>query len=220
MFDEKQEHESYGMIGISHTSCSGGVAMFGSSIKHDRWITLRIKRADVERGLKQDWYHGNETIVEVALSASQFAQFITTPNVGDGIPCTIQRVAGERMESPPYRGQNEIFNQELKEDFNKAMKDSDSLIVEAEEMLSSKGPMKVADKKKLLGKITALVQHVKANMPFLHKQFTRSMDKTVTVAKAEIEGFYTATVMRMGKKALEEGITPEQPKIENKPSDL
>jgi len=216
MFEEKQDHESYGMIGISHTSCSGGVSMFGSSIKHDRWITLRIKNADVVRGLKQDWYHGNGNIIEVSLSAAQFAQFITTPNVGDGIPCTIKSIGKKLMEPPPYRGQNEIFNQELKDDFNKALEDSDSLIYESTEMLSSKGAMKVSDKKKLLGKITSLVQHIKANMPFLHKQFTRSMDKTVSVAKAEIEEFYTSTVMRLGVKAIEEGNIPEKPMIENK----
>ncbi len=214
MFGEKKEHPSYGMIGLSHITCSGGVPMFGSSIKHDRWITLRIKRADVERGLKQNRYHGNETLIEVSLSAAQFAEFITTPNLGDGIPCTLNRVNGETMPPPPYKGHNEIFNEELNDDFKKAMEDSDYLVDEAEEMLSSKGPMKVADKKILLGKIRSLVQHIKSNMPFLHKQFTRSMDKTVSVAKAEVEHFYTSTVMRLGIKAIEEGNALKKPMIE------
>ena len=215
MFDEKEDHESYGIIGLSHTSCSSGVPLFGSSIKHDRWITLKIKKADVQRGLKQDWYHGNESIIEVAMSAAQFAQFITTPNVGDGIPCTIKRLGNKGMEEPPYRGQNEIFNEELKEDFRKAMEDSDELLTSADEMLTSKGPMKVADKKKLHSKISSLVQHIKENMPFLHKQFTRSMDKTVSVAKAEIEEFYTSAVMKMGAKAIEgSGYVPDVPAID------
>ena len=211
--EEKQKHESYGMIGITHTTC-GGAALFGSSIKHDRMITLRIKRASVERSLHKEWYYGYEPIVEVQLSASQFAQFITTPNVGEGVPCTIKYVEGKRMEEPPYRGQNEIFNDELQEKFNKALSDTDDLIRDANDMLDSKGPMKVADKKKLLGKLNGLVQHIKSNMPFLHKQFTRSMDKTVTAAKAEIEEFYTSTIMKLGKKALEEGNKPETPMIE------
>lgn len=214
MFEEKHDHESYGMIGITHTSCSKGVPMFGSSIKHDRWITLRIKRANVERDLNHEWYHGKETLIEVSLSAAQFAQFITTPNIGDGIPCTIKKVGTKRMEEPPYRGQNEMFNQELQEDFKKAMADSDSLISEAEEMLLSKGPMNVSDKKKLHRKLFKLVQHIKANMPFLHKQFTRSMDKTVSVAKAEIEEFYTSAVRRLGIKAIENGEVPEIPMID------
>lgn len=213
-FGEKQEHESYGMIGLSNVSCGGGVSLFGSSIKHDRVIRLRIKRADVERDLHREWYYGHESIVEVELSSSQFAEFITTPNVGDGIPCTIRYVEGKQMEDPPYRGQNEIFNNELQKDFADAMSDADGLITDVREVLNSKGPMKVTEKKELLSKLDKLVQHIKSNMPFLHKQFTRSMDKTVTAAKAEIESFYTSTIMKMGKKALESGYKPETPQIE------
>jgi ElaB/YqjD/DUF883 family membrane-anchored ribosome-binding protein len=210
------KHESYGLIGISNTQCSGGRSLFGSSIKHDRTICLRIRRASVERDLKQEWYHGEERLIEIDLSASQFTQFITSPNRGDGVPCTLRYVDGKRMDDPPYRGQNEIFNRELKEDFSKAMTDADSLINDADEMLLSKGAMKVGDKKKLHVKLRSLVQHIKANMPFLHSQFTRSMDKTVNAAKAEIEEFYTSTIMKMGKKALENGHVPEKPMIENK----
>jgi hypothetical protein len=213
-FGEKQEHESYGMIGISHVQCGGGVSLFGSSIKHDRVIRLRIKRANVERDLHREWYHGNESVVEIDLSASQFAQFITTPNVGDGIPCTLRYVEGVEMDKPPYRGQNEMFNRELQKDFLDAMSGADELLKESRDMLDSKGAMKVADKKKLLGKLDSLIQHIKANMPFLHKQFTRSMDKTVTAAKAEIEDFYTSAIMKMGKRALEAGHKPDVPQIE------
>lgn len=216
-FGKKYEHESYGMIGISHIS-GGSRPLFGSAIKHDRTIKLVIRQADVERHLKQEWYHGQNTIVEIELSAAQFTQFITNPNCGDGVPCTIKQVSGKSMASPPYRGQNEIFNQELQKDFQKAMSDSDDLVDSACEMLGSKGPMKVADKKELLAKIKSLVQHIQSNMPFLHKQFTRSMDKTVMVAKAEIENFYTSTIMKMGKKALESGHFPEKPKIEEHPT--
>ena len=76
--------------------------------------------------------------------------------------------------------------------------------------------LKVADKKELHGKLFSLVQHIKSNMPFLHKQFTRSMDKTVSAAKSEIEEFYNSTIMKMGKKALENGHVPKKPMIENK----
>ncbi len=217
-FRDKLEHESYGMVGISHFTC-GGMSMFGSSIKHDRGISIKIKHADVERGLHQEWYHGNKTIVEVFLSASQFAQLITTPNTGDGVPCTIRGIDGKQMDAPPYYGQNEIFNSELQEKFSEAMSGADDLIRDADKMLSSKGAMKVADKKELLGKISSLVQHIRANMPFMHKQFTRAMDKTVVTAKAEVEEFYTSTILKMGKKALENGIVPEQPQIEDKTTD-
>jgi len=202
-FSKKDEHESYGMVGISRIQCSKGQPLFGSSIKHDSMIRLSVKQANVERDLHREWYHGHECIVEVDLSASQFSQFITNPNVGDGVPCTIRRVGVKRMLEPPYRGQNETFNEELQEKFDKAMNDANDLIVSAGEMLSSKGAMKVSDKRVLLAKLEALVRHINSNIPFLHKQFTRAMDKTVTSAKAEIEEFYSGTIMKLGRKALD-----------------
>ncbi len=215
MPEEKENHESYGTIGIFNTS-GGNVSLFGSSIKHDRYITIRINKADIARRYHEERYFGHKNLIEISMSASQFAQLITTPNVGAGVPCTIKRIGSKQMEAPPYRGQNEIFNEELHDDFKKVMDDSDDIWKTAEDMLLFKGPIKVGDKKKLADKMQAFVQHIRSNMPFLHKQFTRSMDKTVTTAKAEIESFYTNLVMKLGKKAIENGNIPKQPMIENK----
>lgn len=212
---DKYTHESYGMIGISHASCSSGVALFGSSIKHDRMVQIRISRAAVERDLHREWYYSRDSIVEVDMSASQFAEFITTPNVGSGVPCTIRYVDGVNIEEPPYRGHNEMFNEELKKDFINTMDNADDLVNEARELLEKKGPIKAAEKKELLSKIDMLVQHIRSNIPFLHKQFTRSMDKTVTAAKAEIELFYSNMVTKMGKQAIEELNKPDIKVIES-----
>ena len=211
-----QKHESYGMIGIHHTNYGGSTPLFGSSIKHDRTINITIREGDVKRDLHREWYYGDKIIAHVEMSAAQFAEFITTPNTGTGIPCTIKHACGKTMERPPYIGQNEVFNKELNEDIQKAMDDSESLLISAVEMLKQKGPMKVSDKGILLSKIERLVQHIKSNMPFLHKQFAKAMDKTVAVAKAEIEAFYTHSMMKLGadsikKKKLK---APRKPRIE------
>lgn len=213
----EETHESYGLIGISHTTCNRGIPLFGSSIKHSNTIRIRIHRASVNRHLYQEWFHSTDrSVVEVELSPTQFSTFVTTPNVGEGVPCTIRYIDGKQMEDPPYKGQNETFNTELKEKFSMVLSDAESLINDSKEMLNSKGPMKVGDKKTLLGKLNMLVQNIKSNLPFLHTQFTRSMDKTVVAAKAEIEEFYTSTIMKLGKKALEDGNLPNRPEIEHK----
>ena len=207
------KHESYGMIGISHLNCSTPQPLFGSSIKHDRFISLKIKTADLTRHLHKEWYYGNDSIIEVYLSAAQFTEFITNPNIGDGVPCTIAYHNGETKEKPPYLGQNEMFKEELKDDFRKAMEDADSLAAEAKELLTRNGILKVAERKKLLHEIEMLTQHIKANIPFLHTQFTRAMNKTVSAAKVEIESFYTSTILKLGKKALEKLNNPKVPEI-------
>lgn len=212
--EERFEHESFGMIGITNCNSNIGIPLFGSSIKHDRFISLKIMRGDVTRNLHREWYYGKETIIEVYLSAAQFTNFITSPNMGQGVPCTIKFADGKEMSATPYFGQNEMFAQELDADFKKAMQDTDTLIKDAREILSKKGALRVSEKKELLGKIESLAQHIKANIPFLHKQFTRAMDKTVNAAKIEIEGFYTSTIMKLGKRALAKLNKPKLPRIE------
>ena len=216
MLNEKQEHESYGMIGISHTTCNHRFPLFGSSIKHDRLITLEIKHAEVERSLYSDRYYGQaRPIIKINMSPAQFAQFITTPNVGDGVPCTIRSIGVAQMDDPPFQGKQQVYNEELQAEFKKAIDDADELLTGAQEILTQKRTMKVADKAELHGKIKALVQHIKDNMPFLHEQYTRAMEKTEVEAKAAIEEFYTSASLKLGKEALEAGHVPAQPMIED-----
>jgi hypothetical protein len=210
MGNEKCErHESYGMAGISHVNSNRGMPMFGSSITHDRVIRLSICQGKTERSLSQDHYFADRMpLITVQFSAAQFARFITSPNVGDGVPCTISAINGKRMEPPPKRGHNTIFQEELQEDFNAAMADAENLLSDVETELTTKGPMKVSEKKALLGKVRSLVQHVKDNIPFLHKQFTRSMNNTVEAAKLEMETFQGG-VNKMAGRSIEEGRNDE-----------
>ena len=217
MNEEKTiKHPSFGMIGISNQSCNKSIPLFGSSIKHDRFISLRIKKACVTRNLHQEWFNGNDTIIEVILSKSQFTELITSFNIGDGVPCTIRYAECELKEEPPYIGQNEVFAEEVQEEFSKVMKDSDEIVKYAEDILTKKGNIKAQDKEELLRKIRRLQMNVKSNIPFLHRQFTRAMNKTVSIAKQEIEGFYTNTIMKLGKKALDKLNAPSVPEIEDK----
>ena len=84
-FRDREEHESYGLVGVSRISGSDR-NLFGSSIRHKNTMMLRVKRANKERHLNRDWYHANETIVEVEMSPVQYAEMISSPNVGEGIP--------------------------------------------------------------------------------------------------------------------------------------
>lgn len=203
------------MIGISRVQVSPPKNLFGSSIKHSNTIRIRVYKAEVERYLHQEWFFAAShiPIVEVELSAAQFAQMITTPNVGDGVPCTITYVGGKDVKDPPYYGVNELFNEELKQDIGHILIESRKLAASIEDILEKKGPIKVSEKQELLSAIEMLTQHLESNMPFLHKQYARAMNKTVSAAKAEIEEFYTQAVMKVGKAALENGIVPDKPQI-------
>jgi len=112
----QEKHESYGLVGFSRTTHGGGgdgANLFGCSIKHNHTIVLKIKRATKERSLHDDRYYGGETLIEVEMSPNQFAEAITSMNIGDGMPCTIRYVGRQRMAECPEETMRQVFEHGL-----------------------------------------------------------------------------------------------------------
>lgn len=91
MFEDKKEsHESFGMMGFSRVQCGGdGAALHGSDLKHNTLIRMTLSHGSKKRGLSNDWYHAEGRIAEVEMSQNQFSEMITSMNMGDGIPVTL-----------------------------------------------------------------------------------------------------------------------------------
>lgn len=119
---ETLTHPAFGLIGFSRVS-GGENTLFGSSIKHNDRIIMRLKHAKQDRHLHDDWYHGRGLITEVEMSYSQFAECISSLNVGEGVPCTIRYTEKDGMV--PYIKENvskrEQFRNEFSETVSKAM---------------------------------------------------------------------------------------------------
>ena len=89
---ERVKHPSFANLYIGRSQSSGKVALFGSSIKHHDIINLRISPAFMDRDLNYDRYYAeNLPYIEIAMSQSQFAQAITSLNMGAGVPVTLTR---------------------------------------------------------------------------------------------------------------------------------
>jgi len=204
-FGEVTEHESYGMVGIVRTAQSGpGTSLFGSSIKHSNTIHLRIKKAKVNRHLNQDRYHGKEQLIDIELSPTQFAEMITSLNIGDGVPCTLRYIKDHKLlEDPPEMKQREIFEQEFQTEVDAVKNLYQKEYVEVKNLLSLKGPMKVSDKKKITSFLFELTRIIDDHLPFLQKSFNESIDKTVLDAKGEVEAFVMNKVTSLGLKGLQ-----------------
>ena len=196
--DVVTSHPSYGLIEISRMSCSPPINVFGSSIKTANPISIKISHTEKHRDLNRDSYFGKERIIELWLSPSQFAEAITTLNIGSGTPVTIMNIQGETIEKCPDEGVNELFNEEFASDIKSISNQLTQLKKAADEILRSKGGIKAAEKNKLLSMIFKVEQDVRANLPFVHKQFARAMDRTIQQGKAELEAFANNTVMKLG----------------------
>ena len=204
MFENDEEvHESYGMVGLSRCSVGpAGMNLFGSSIRHGSVMTLTVRKASKRRELHREWIHGREEIVEVFLSPAQFADLITSPNVGFGVPCSIRHMAGKAMGECPEVQQRQLFEQEFKDDVRKVMSDAGQLVKDVKELLDGKANITQADRKAIVHKLDMLMQHINSSMPFVQSQFNEAMDKTVTEAKAEVEEFVNAKIHSLGIQAL------------------
>lgn len=199
--DEKRiEHESFGLLSFSRVQSNIASHLFGSSIKHQNTIRLRINRAEEYRSLNRYWYHERGQIIEIEMSYSQFTEAITSMNT-IGVPCTILYVEGEKMEDPPGESQRELFEKEFEGKIRDVTDTLLQLQQEANDLLKKKGAVKVSDKQSIHSLVDKIVREVRANLPFIQKSYNEAMDKTTMEAKSEIESFINHQVHTLGLEA-------------------
>lgn len=200
----KQTHESFGMLQLSRLTSSGGRALFGSSIEHSNTIALRICEGDVERGLNTDWYHAGRQYIEVEMSQTQFAEAISSMNQGSGVPVTIKRLMGKRMEACPFTNKRQQFEQEFEERMEKLAEQFEAMTAHAEAVLGgTKTPTK-AEKAEIMNTLFKVKQELANNIPYVNTCFNEQMDRTVLEAKGEMEAFVQGTLTRLGLQSLEQ----------------
>src|SRR5882672_7065002 len=153
-----EEHESYGMVGLSRFTCGGeGLNLFGSSIQHSSGMRLRVMHGEKRRDLNREWYSGRDTIVEITLSPAQFAELITTPNCGQGVPCTLNFVTGEgNKEDCPEVNQRQLFRNEFEQDVRERMEEVSGIVREVTALLNSKAAITQTERKSIAFKLSQL----------------------------------------------------------------
>jgi hypothetical protein len=205
-----KRHPSYGVVQFMRTGGGSG-RLFGSAVKrHGSTIRLTVCPASYQHDLGRDWIHGDlDAIVEVEMSATQFAELLTSMNVGSGVPCTIRRRMDDdgkqhRIEDPP---DEEVEAERVRGYFRETMEKLADRLTELTDQVS-----KTLDKKSVTKKdrenirsITRLiVQDVRSNFPFVAESFQRVMDKVVASAKAEVDAFIAHMVTVTGLQTLRE----------------
>ena len=195
-------HESYGMVGFSRITSNRSQPLFGSSIGHRNTIQLTIKSASVDRKLHHNWFHGEKELIKIEMSSNQFAELITSLNMGDGIPCTLRRVNGQIMEPPPYKDQRKKFEDEFENDVKEVGKKLSSLYEKFQTLLNEKAPKRAY--REFADILRMLAQDVNSNIPFVQSSFNEAIDKTVIEAKCEVESFVLNKIHNLGLEGLKD----------------
>jgi hypothetical protein len=206
--DKEQEfkHPSYGMVQLSRRT--GNPTLFGSALdNHFGYVTLSIRRATLVRDEHGDRYHGSlrGDVVEVDLSGAQFAELLTTMNVGMGVPCTISLLNNQRVEPPPARP---VEAKHIQDDFEKNLREFAKGLAgkskEVREILEKKNLNK-EDRAQIQSVITDVIRELTDNAPFVITMFREATEKIVTAAKTEADAWLTTVIHQAGLKSIQEG---------------
>ena len=201
-----EKHPSYGMVGINRSQ-SSGTYLFGSIQKHHSFITLTIKHAEVARHLANDWYHADSLpIVEIEMSHTQFAELITSPGIGDGVPCTIRGLDGKLVEEcPEPTSMISKFSEDLKKTTAETVSGLKQLSQQlSQALLPGQKPLNKTELKALLEQIQSALMSVTDSIPFVEKSFTEEMEDQTNKAIGELEAVAGHVIHKMGLQALAE----------------
>lgn len=198
----RTKHPSYGQCQISRVSSNKRVPLYGTANECRETIRLSIHSSVHNRDLNRDWYFTDEELIEVEMSPAQFAEMITSLNIGSGTPVTIRRIKGQDLiEDPPYKADQELFNKEFNDKVQSVMKDMDQLIDQAKELKNQKSVTKKA-LMDLMANLETVQREIRSNMPFVAKSFEEHMSNVVSSAKIEFEAFVEGKIHSAGMEAL------------------
>lgn len=207
--DYTETHPSYAMLEISRVSGRADT-LFGSALTHNNFITLRINKGERNHSKYGDRYFGRDMLIEVEMSQVQFAEAITSFNVGSGVPCTLRYIHPKDLE-PGFQPHATIDNvkKRLLDDSAKTFKDFAKKVAKSSQTINEilqKKNINKGDRKALVSTMNLILQDINSNIPFLQEQQVEAVDKIVTSAKGEIDAFLTNMVQHLGLEALKEQV--------------
>jgi hypothetical protein len=195
---ERYDHPAYGTVTLS-TITGGDKTLFGSDLKHNQRICIRVNQADLVRDLSHDWVHGKDQLVEFEMSHAQFAQFITSNGNGPGTPVTLKWVRG--LGSMPGIKNLETKHETFRREIHSYAKESIAAMATAAQRLSEGaklGKVGVKELREISDQINRAIANVPSNMEFVVKSAEEALEKAAADAKIEVESYVAMTAQRIG----------------------
>ena len=191
-----ETHPAYGVIGASRVSAGGeGANLFGSDFRHNGYVVVRIGEAELRRTtLSDDHVSGTRLpIVEVALSEAQWATFVSSMNIGVGVPCTIQSSRdGEYVAVPRIERVEDSagrYGVEVNDKLQEAIAALDEAIADART-------------KPQRERLERARRKLNDSLPWVLKQYREHGEDTVEKGKMELNAYATRVLAEVGGAAL------------------
>ena len=205
MFEKQYNHPSYGLIQFNRVT--GSQSCFMSDVNLGRYISLTVKKAELNRDLSRYWVFPKEEVLRLRLSHHQFAELITNMNNSVGIPCTLEYLNGEgKLESykapPDERTQ---FETELKDKLVNTLSKLRELTKQVAE-LKEKGKANKGELTELSKLIGSVSTELTSNIPFVEQSFQEALDQRVANVKVETSAWIENKLVNMGLEQLKDQV--------------
>ena len=200
---EKHRHESFGQVQFSRVT-GGANKFYGSELPQDHYITMEVKNSEKQVGLTSEHYYGYGSLIKVRMTSSQFAELIASLNTGGGVPCTIERLNGNKVaDMPVSESRKELVHRKFKDRMtefaNKIREDKNK----AKELVKKKTLSK-QDISDLTRRLDWITMEIEQNIPFFAECFQETMDEVVLEAKSEVENAIQHKIQTLGLNSLHE----------------
>jgi hypothetical protein len=197
-----EKHTHKGQLYVGRVSRGGAVPMYGSKIEHSTTIQIQLSTSREERKYGKEYYYGGERLVEIELTQAQFAEFVSSFNVGSGVPCTIRNINGQECDEP-----------EKPDPINRIQKDIDNAdscylerIDKISELLSTneqnKKGLNLTETREILHEMKIIKLGLESDRKFYQRQARVEVDNMIVEAKATLEAHLTNRLTDLGAQAL------------------
>jgi hypothetical protein len=201
---ESLDHPAFGQISVSRVS--GDVVLYGSDFVHHGYVVVRITKSTLTRRLARDSHFADaRPYIEVAMSESQWATFVSSFNLGSGVPCTVQRRDGKGVPSIPLRDSGQEYSKEANAALVQAVKELQESRDRVAENVAGLPKKKQAE---VLDGLDQAIRKLTDNLPFVVDSFSKFMEKRTEKAKVEVNAFINTSIQRAGLQALGVDTTP------------
>jgi len=195
--DEVHTHPSYGVIQISRMS--GQADLFNSPVKHQHFIALRVSTAKLHTDGLHDNIWGDDQLVEVYMSESQFARAITSIGMGAGAPCTISSTKDERM-TPGAEPRDLAAQQKtmIRDKFEKVMDGQQEITKQMQEWHTAKHRPTLKEMDDIIHRMEVATGNFASNTQFYTDAYIERIEGIVDDAKTELETHALGVAGKLG----------------------
>ena len=205
-----------GLLSWNRTSTRPAKAFFGSRVRHGEFVAITLMEGTHDRRLASDWFHGGKRIAEVWLTPTQFADFVTSPGRGEGVPCTLKYTRDGRLqehESPAFETDVERMELEFREALTTVREQMDECREVMCKITDGRGTMSVQDRKLIGEKMRRLLQELESNLPYLGDRFADSIERTVAEAKQSVDAHINRAITDAGVEQLRGDVAAVAPRL-------